>query len=187
MTNRAATYEAPASHPFRGAIRTIDEIAEMTGRKAWQIREFIRKGETIPLSRALIAEDRAEGKKRSKRASARGVGAPGIALTIDGHKFDSLSQASKATKKSVKLITARIAKHGNNLRAEHLEEKKRGGNILRVTIDGKFFGGLKVTAEKFGVSESFLQRRVKEFGLALTSAHLARKPYGPQKILKPKA
>ena len=124
MTKHASLYEAPMCHPFRGAIRTIEEIAEMTGRKAKDIRFFIKRGQTIPLSRQLIAEDRLEGKKRSKRASSLGVGAPGQSLTIDGHKFTSVCAAAAAICKSSKFVKSRIEKYGNALKAEHLEPKK---------------------------------------------------------------
>lgn len=125
MTKTQSLYEFPLCHPFRGAIRTIDEIAEMTGRPAHQIRRFIKTGVTIPLSRQLIAEDRLEGKKRSKRASARGVGNPGKVITIEGHRYPTIAIAAAAIGKSLAFLSRRVQVHGTTLKAEQLVCRKK--------------------------------------------------------------
>jgi hypothetical protein len=42
-------------HPFRGRLRTIAEIAAITGHASGQIDDWIRRGVAIPLKKALAS------------------------------------------------------------------------------------------------------------------------------------
>lgn len=124
-------------HPFRQKIRTIEEIAEMTGKKPWQIEALIRTGNTIPLSNNILAEDRKSSDANRRKSSGqflRTAGRPPAEIWVDGLQYPSKAAVAArfgVSERSVQRRRDAAIAAGIKLTGEALTETKkpRGRNV----------------------------------------------------------
>lgn len=171
-------------HPFAGKLRTLPEIAEICGMTSEVIERCISNGNSLPFTKARIRWLRdQEAPKTIYQSPAPNCGAPKCRLTVDGMIYYGIIDTAKSLKIPLKRLQNAIKRYGRELKAEHLGQKPRGGKGLKVTVDGRSYGGLSATAEALGVNDDTLRERIKKFGLALTSEQCKKLP---RRIPKPK-
>lgn len=147
--------EASSSHPFRGKIRPLEEIAAMCGLSVARVAECIARDLPIPLPRSLQRQPVDLPHAVHQQASRRGG-------AVTAAKFAAAKSAAAARDPAA-------AVDRRQLRA------------LEIVIDGRTYRGVAATAKAWGVSASHLKRCLRQYGPQLHSDQLRKKSPGRKK------
>lgn len=153
------------THPFRGKIRSIEEIAEMIGKTPVQVEAYIRSGNEIPVPAALKRESLCAPFSPMKPHPSSSKSTR-ISVFVDGVRYESIDACAKVfgcSHKKVKGAKKYASAMGRGITSDDLTGKRRSpskpNNRREITIDGRVFPSLQAAANHFGVTEKTIRNR----------------------------
>lgn len=149
------------THPFRGKIRSIEEIAEIIGKPASYVESYIRRGEPIPVPARVLRQPIDDGRAATLPTPQRGPGAKRIPVYVDGMRYDSADDCAKAfgiKVQTLRMIRQGVVAEGRTLTAQDLQSHRK----QPVTIDGITYEHVFAAAEAMGCHYETLREKVRK-------------------------